>query len=330
MILTQTPYRMSFFGGGTDFPEYFEKNGGQVLSTSIDKYCYISCRRLPPFFEHKHRIVYSVIEDVSNVEDIKHPAVRAILSEFDDGQGFEIHHDGDLPARAGLGSSSSFAVGLIHALRAFNGKISSKRLLADEAIRFEQNVMNEVVGSQDQIAASYGGFNNIVFHKNKSYSVRPVIAKSDIVSQLNQNLMLFFTGITRFASEISKEQLQNVNKNVNTLEVMSEQVDEAMKILSSSVDAIDDFGILLDDAWKLKQSLSDKVSSQYINDLYQIAKSKGAIGGKILGAGGGGFILFYARPEFHDQIKNALSTLIHVPFQFENFGSRISVYQPEK
>lgn len=330
MILTQTPYRMSFFGGGTDFPEYFEKNGGQVLSTSIDKYCYISCRRLPPFFEHKHRIVYSVIEDVSNVEDIKHPAVRAILSEFDDGQGFEIHHDGDLPARAGLGSSSAFAVGLIHALRAFNGKISSKRLLADEAIRFEQNVMNEVVGSQDQIAASYGGFNNIVFHKNKSYSVRPVIAKSDIVSQLNQNLMLFFTGITRFASEISKEQLQNVNKNVNTLEVMSEQVDEAMKILSSSVDAIDDFGILLDDAWKLKQSLSDKVSSQYINDLYQIAKSKGAIGGKILGAGGGGFILFYARPEFHDQIKNALSTLIHVPFQFENFGSRISVYQPEK
>lgn len=329
MILTQTPYRMSFFGGGTDFPEYYRQNGGQVLSTSIDKYCYISCRRLPPFFAHKHRIVYSVIEDVVHVADIKHPAVRAILSEFDDGQGLEIHHDGDLPARAGLGSSSSFAVGLIHALRAMNGNLSSKRLLADEAIRFEQHVMNEAGGSQDQIAAAYGGFNNIVFHKNNSYSVMPVVAKGEVVKELNQNLMLFFTGITRFASEISKEQVQNINKNVNTLEVMSGQVDEAMRILSSSVNSIDDFGKLLDDAWKLKQSLSNKVTSKFINELYEAAKSKGATGGKILGAGGGGFVLFYARPEFQDQIKIALSSLIHVPFQFEDFGSRISVYQPE-
>lgn len=320
---------MSFFGGGTDYPNYYAQNGGQVLSTTFNKYCYISCRKLPPFFEHKHRIVYSLVEDIIRISDIKHPAVRAILSEFETEHGLEIHHDGDLPARAGLGSSSSFVVGLIHALRAMNGQISSKKFLADEALRIEQDVLAETVGSQDQIAAAYGGFNNIIFNTDKSYVVRPVIAKKKRLSDLNQNLMLFFTGLTRFASEIAKHQVNKTAENNSSLHLMSEQVDEALSILASSTQSLDDFGELLDDAWQLKKGLSDKISSSIVNEIYEAARSNGALGGKLLGAGGGGFILLYAKPEMQNKIKEALHQLIHIPFKFESSGSTISIYQPE-
>lgn len=329
MIITRTPYRMSFFGGGTDFPNHYMSHGGQVLSTTFNKYCYISCRTLPPFFEHKHRIVYSKVESVSNVSDIQHPAVRAILSEYDCSNGLEIHHDGDLPARSGLGSSSSFVVGLLHALRAMQGEFSSKKCLADEALRIEQDVLRENVGSQDQIAAAFGGFNNIIFHLDGSYSVNPVIANQSRIKDLNENLMLFFTGLTRISSDIARDQIDNTRVNYSALSSMNSQVTEALKILANPAVNLDEFGKLMDDAWNFKRSLSTKISSSYIDELYSAAKSRGAFGGKLLGAGGGGFMLLYAKPEDHVRIKKELRNLVYIPFRFETSGSTINVYQPD-
>ena len=321
---------MSFFGGGTDFPEYYRQHGGQVLSTTFNKYCYISCRRLPPFFEHRHRIVHSVVENVINVSEIKHPAVRAILSDYEKGFGFEIHHDGDLPARSGLGSSSSFVVGLVNALRGMEGKISSKSYLANEALRYEQDVLAETVGSQDQIAAAYGGFNNIVFNLDGSHSVNPLITGVDRLSRLNDNLILFFTGLTRFSSEIAKEQKNNTSQNTTSLSEMSDQVDYAMNILANDQVSLDEFGMLMDQAWVLKKSLSGHVSTAFIDDVYETAIKAGAIGGKVLGAGGGGFMLFYAKQQYHKKISDMLKPLIRIPFRFESSGSSIVLYVPEE
>lgn len=328
MIITRTPFRISFFGGGTDYPPWFRENGGSVLATTIDKYCYISCRKLPQFFEHKHRIVYSRIENVSSISEIEHPAVRAVMTWKEVADGLEIHHDGDLPARSGLGSSSSFTVGLIHALRAMDGKRSSKKQLAASAIHVEQNVIGENVGSQDQISAAYGGFNRIDFHRDDTFTVEPVIFSDGRKSLLESHLMLCFTGFSRIASEIAKSKIENLKSREKELFKMHEMVDEGIDILQDLNRPIEDFGRLLDAGWQYKRSLSDKVSSPEIDQIYATAIKAGAIGGKILGAGGGGFLLLFAHPEKQQVIREALNKLIHVPFKFENSGSRVVLYEP--
>lgn len=328
MIITKTPFRISFFGGGTDFPLYFRNHSGAVLATTIDKYCYISCRRLPPFFEHKHRIVYSKIENVTELSQISHPSVREVLRYRAVNEGLEIHHDGDLPARSGLGSSSSFTVGLLNALSALNGFMLTKEKLASEAIHIEQNLIKENVGSQDQISAAYGGFNRIDFHCDETFTVEPLIFPNGKKELLHSHLMLFFTGISRFSSEVAQTQISSMKSKEIELNRMYEMVQEGISIIQSPGGNIENFGKLLDEAWKLKRSLSDKISTTFIDNLYEMAIKAGAIGGKILGAGGGGFLLLFASPEKHGQIAAQLSKLIHVPFQFENSGSRVVLYEP--
>ena len=328
MIITRTPFRISFFGGGTDYPAWFNAHGGEVLSTTIDKYCYITCRHLPPFFEHKHRIVYSAIENVRHWDEIKHPAVRAILGWSGCTKGLEIHHDGDLPARSGLGSSSSFTVGLVHALAALKGSYVSKGQLARDAIHIEQDVIRENVGSQDQIAAAYGGFNRIEFQHNGSFQVSPVIVRKQRMKELQKHLMLCFTGFSRIASEVAQSKIANFNQREAELTRMQQMVDEAVQILHSSTRPIDEFGDLLHQSWLCKKALSDKVSTSEIDQLYQTALDAGAGGGKILGAGGGGFLLLFVKPELQARVREALKSLIHVPFNFDDSGSRVVLYQP--
>ena len=328
MIITRTPFRISFFGGGTDYPGWFRESGGSVLATTIDKYCYISCRHLPPFFEHKHRVVYSRIENVNHIDEIEHPAVRAVLNWEKVEQGIEIHHDGDLPARSGLGSSSSFTVGLLHALRALNGKMVSKGSLALEAIHIEQNVIGENVGSQDQVSAAHGGFNRIDFNRDDTYDVVPVVLPTGRREELHDHLMLCFTGVSRIASEVAKSQIDNLKTREKELTFMRAMVDEAIVILQNVNEPIESFGKLIDANWQYKRRLSDRVSTPRIESIYQAAMDAGAIGGKILGAGGGGFLLLFAKPERQAAIRQRLSTLIHVPFNFEDSGSRVVLYQP--
>lgn len=328
MIITRTPFRISFFGGGTDYPGWFRDHGGVVLATSIDKYCYITCRRLPPFFEHKHRIVYSRIENVQRIDQIEHPAVRAVLDWAKVDDGIEIHHDGDLPARSGLGSSSSFTVGLVHALSAMDGKMASKRALARDAIHIEQDLIGESVGSQDQVSAAYGGFNRIVFRRDGSFDVAPLVLPARRREQLRSHLLLCFTGVSRIASDVAKSKIENLKHRQTELLRMAAMVDEAIAILQDPQRPIEDFGALLDESWQNKRKLSDRVSSPDIDQLYAAALQAGAIGGKILGAGGGGFLLLFARPEHHAAIRERLGRLVHVPFDFDDSGSRVVLYQP--
>jgi len=328
MIITRTPFRMSFFGGGTDYPAWYAEHGGAVLATSINKYCYITCRHLPPFFEHKHRIVHSLIENVRSIEEIKHPAVRAILAWARCERGLEIHHDGDLPARSGLGSSSSFTVGLLHALAALEGQYASKEYLASNAIHVEQNVIGENVGSQDQVSAAYGGFNLIEFHRNGSFTASPVILRQERLAEFESHLMLCFTGFSRIASEVAKSQIANLHERQAQLHRMRGMVDEAIAILQSNNTPIEEIGKLLHESWQCKRSLSDKVSTSDIDYLYQEAVKAGAIGGKIMGAGGGGFMMLFVKPELQPIVRERLKHLIHVPFKFEDGGSRVVMYQP--
>ena len=328
MIISKTPYRISFFGGGTDFPKWYLENEGEVLSTSIDKYCYISCRVLPPFFQHKHRFVYSIIEDVLSNQDIQHPAIRGVFNWLKIDKGMEIHHDGDLPARAGLGSSSSFTVGLLNALRAQNNGIYSKNELARDAIYVEQKVIGENVGSQDQIAASYGGFNHIKFGSHEDFKVSPVIISPDNKKLLNDHLLLFFTGIQRVASEIEESKLKKMKENSTALSDIQGMVQESLGIISRTDIKFNEFGELLYESWKLKKTLSSLVTNSKIDNAFQTAIDSGAIGGKILGAGGGGFLLLFAEPHNHSSIKKKLSKLVHVPFSFDQLGSSIALYQP--
>jgi D-glycero-alpha-D-manno-heptose-7-phosphate kinase len=328
MIITRTPFRVSFFGGGTDYPGWYRNHGGAVLATTINKYCYITCRRLPPFFEHKHRLVYSRIESVKEISEIEHPAVRAILGWMEVNQGLEIHHDGDLPARSGLGSSSSFTVGLLHALQAMNGHMMEKDELARDAIHIEQNVIGENVGSQDQISAAFGGFNRIKFNQNESFDIAPVVLPRKRQEALTSHLMLCFTGVSRIASDIAKSKIENLAARETELKYMATMVDSAVDILQSPNRPLEEFGELLHESWLYKRKLSDQVSTPHIDGLYNEARAAGAIGGKILGAGGGGFMLLFARPEAQEKIRARLKDLVHVPFEFENSGSRVVLYQP--
>ncbi len=328
MIITRTPFRISFFGGGTDYPAWYQEHGGAVLATTIDKYCYISCRYLPPFFEHKHRVVYSKIENVKSISEIEHPAVRAVLGWAKCERGLEIHHDGDLPARAGLGSSSSFTVGLVNALYALDGRYISKEDLARNAIHIEQKIIEESVGSQDQISAAFGGFNRIEFRQNDTFQVSPIILPKKRLDELHSSLMFFFTGVSRIAAEIAKSKIDNFKNRVTELKRMGEMVDEAIGILQAPETSLDEFGKLLDESWRYKRSLSDKVSTPEIDQIYEEALKVGATGGKITGAGGGGFLLLFVRPELQETVKIHLRRLTRVPFQFENSGSRVVLYQP--
>ncbi len=327
MIISKTPYRISFFGGGTDYPCWYNKNKGQVLTTSIDKYCYITCRPLPPFFSHKHRIVYSKIEDVQKISEIKHPSVRACLQFMKVKEGLEIHHDGDLPARSGLGSSSSFTVGLLNALYALKGKVVSQDRLAADAIHIEQDLLRENVGSQDQVIAAHGGCNVVTFGDKNHLQVRPLTLSSSRLEALQDRLMLFYTGIVRTASDIAGAQIKKTPQCRTELTEMCGMVDRAVDIVNGKAD-INDFGRLLHESWKIKRSLTDKISSPVIDAMYAGALKGGALGGKILGAGGGGFMLLFAEPGAQPRIKTALKKLLHVPFKFENSGSSIIFYKP--
>ncbi len=328
MIITRTPFRISFFGGGTDYPGWYREHGGAVLATTINKYCYITCRRLPPFFQHRHRIVYSHIENVRHNDEIEHPAVRAIFKWANVVDGLEIHHDGDLPARSGLGSSSAFTVGLAHALYGLRGQMASHDTLAKDAIHIEQKLIGENVGSQDQVSAAYGGFNRIDFYRDDSFAVTPVILPGHRRDELRDHLMLCYTGVSRIADSIAKSKIDNFKRRKTELHRMREMVDEAIAILADSRVCIDEFGKLLDLNWTYKRSLSDRVSTPEIDQIYDEAMRAGAIGGKILGVGGGGFMLLFAKPEKHAAIRDRLKRLVHVSFNFEHSGSRVVLYQP--
>lgn len=328
MIISRTPFRISFFGGGTDYPVWYQENGGAVLGTTIDKYCYISGRCLPPFFDHKYRIVYSLVEHVQNIDEIRHPAVRATIHYMQIADGMEIHHDGDLPARTGLGSSSSFTVGLLHTLYALKGVMPSKMQLAKEAINIEQNLLKENVGCQDQVMAAFGGFNRVSFGCDGEIDVRRVTIQPERLELLQNHLLLVFTGFSRMASDIAGVQIQQTPNRKRELTAMHQMVDEALKILNSDGD-ITEFGKLLHENWQLKRSLTNKISTPQTDSLYETAMKAGATGGKILGAGGGGFMLFFVKPELQLRVKKALDGLLSVPFRFENSGSQIIFYEPD-
>ncbi len=328
MIISRTPFRVSFFGGGTDYPVWYRENGGAILGTTIDKYCYISLRYLPPFFEHKYRIVYSQAELVRSIDEIHHPAVRETLRYMGVTDGMEIHHDGDLPARTGLGSSSSFTVGLVHALHALQGTMSSKMQLAKEAIHIEQDILKENVGCQDQLLAAFGGLNRIDFSGEHNFEIKRVVSKSSRLESLQNHLMLAFTGLSRIASGVAAEQIKQTPNKKRELTEMHQMVDEAINILNGDGDLVD-FGKLLHHTWQLKRSLTDKISSPYTDFLYEKALQAGATGGKLLGAGGGGFMLFFVKPELQSKVREALSDLLCVPMRFEGTGSQIIFYEPE-
>lgn len=327
MIITKTPFRMSFFGGGTDMPQFFKENGGAVLSTTFDKYCYVNVRHLPPFFEYTTEASYAKIERVTDLDDMEHPLIRNAMKMLDMHE-LRITYEADLPARTGLGTSSSFAVGLLNACYCLKGKYADKKQLANDAIYLERVLCNEAGGWQDQIAASFGGLNKITFFGD-DYQVDRVIISPERKKMLNDNLMLFFTGFTRFSSEIQQSTGAVIKDKTTQLREMLALVDEAESVLTNKERDLDDFGRLLDETWKLKRQTGSKISTGSIDELYARAIKAGALGGKLLGAGGGGFLLFYVQPEKHREVMAAMHDLLYVPFQFENAGTRVIYYSAE-
>lgn len=326
MIITQTPFRMSFFGGGTDFPGFYREHGGAVLSTTFDKYCYVNVRHLPRFFDYTTELSYAKTERVTDVESIEHPAIREAMKMLDMHE-IRLTYEADLPARSGLGTSSSFAVGMLNAFYALKGKYADKRKLADDAIYLERVLCKESGGIQDQIAASFGGFNKISFNAD-GYTVSPVIISPERKLRLNDNLMLFFTGFSRFPSDIQVEAEKSLKSKEAQLLEMLQLVDEAEQVLTSKTD-LTEFGKLLDYTWKLKRGITSKVSTDSIDAIYDKAIKAGATGGKLLGAGGGGFLLFYVETEKQKNVLEALNNLLYVPFEFETAGTQVIHYTPE-
>jgi D-glycero-alpha-D-manno-heptose-7-phosphate kinase len=327
MIISRTPFRISFFGGGTDYPAWYREHGGAVLATSINKYCYISVRHLPPFFDYKSRILYSKIELVKTPDEIQHPSVRASLQFLGIDEGVEIHHDGDLPARTGLGSSSTFTVGLLHALYALRSRMVTKMQLARDAIHIEHDVLKESVGAQDQVITAHGGLQRIDFSPAGEFSLSPIILRKERMVALQNHCLLVFTGFVRTASEIAAEQIRRTGENKSSLREMYGMVSAATEILRGDGD-LADFGRLLHESWMLKRGLSSRVSTSDIDTIYEAGRRAGALGGKVLGAGGGGFFLFFARLEQHAAIRAALDKFLVVPFRFETLGSQIIHYDP--
>lgn len=328
MIITKTPFRMSFFGGGTDMEEHFRENGGAVLSTTFDKYCYVNVRHLPRFFEWSSELSYSKTERVNRIDDIQHPAIRNAMKMLNMHE-IRLMYEADLPARSGLGTSSSFAVGMLNAFYALKGRYADKKRLADDAIYLERALCQEAGGWQDQIAAAYGGFNRINFGPD-GYEVLPIIFSPERKKQLNDNLMMFFTGFTRFSSDVQKANAtKKKEEKMIQLREMYKLVDEAQSILVDKERDLDDFGRLLDLTWKLKRQIGSAVSTDSIDELYAKGKNAGALGGKLLGAGGGGFFVFYVRPEQQNAVYQAMKELMYIPFVFENGGTQIIHYTPE-
>lgn len=326
MVITQTPFRMSFFGGGTDFSNFFEKYGGSVISTTFDKYCFVTVSHLPRFFDYKNQITYSRIERTNSVDEIEHPAVREAMKYLDMHE-LRMVYEADLPARSGLGTSSSFAVGMLNAFYALKGKYADKMQLAKDAIYVERVLCNESGGVQDQIAASFGGLNRIDFN-SEGYIVNPIIMSKEKKRELNDNLMLFFTGFSRFSSDIAESQVKATKNKTQELLEMLKLVDEAEKVLTTNAD-INEFGRLLDYTWKLKRGITTEISNDSIDSLYAKAIQAGATGGKLLGAGGGGFLLFYVEKDKQSAVHEAMKDLLYVPFEFENGGTRVLYYKSE-
>ena len=328
MIITKTPFRMSFFGGGTDIERFFREHGGAVLSTTFDKYCYVNVRHLPRFFDYTTELSYAKIERVTDIEQIIHPAVRNAMKMLDMHE-IRLTYEADLPARSGLGTSSSFAVGMLNAFYALKGKYVDKKRLADEAIYLERVLCQEAGGWQDQIAAAFGGMNRIEFNKDGTYDVKPIIIHPDRKKQLNDNLLMFFTGFTRFSSDLQKANQAGYDEKVKQLQQMYALVDDAERVLEDKQSDLDDFGRLLDTTWRLKRQTGGAITTNSIDALYEKGIAAGALGGKLLGAGGGGFLVFYVQPEKQAAVKDAMKDLLYVPFQFEDGGTRVIHYTPE-
>lgn len=330
MIITRTPFRISFFGGGTDYPVWYRQFGGAVLSTTIDKSCYITCRRLPPFFEYHSRISYSKVENVVSNGAIEHPSVRACLEYLGVHEGVEVHHVADLPARTGLGTSSAFTVGLLLGLYALRDRMRDKHALGADAIHVEQQILKEAVGSQDQVSAAYGGFNRINFNVDGSIEAKQILASPDRLAALQQHCALFFTGFARTASEIAKEQIRMTPHRKHELDVMLQMVNEAEAIITDSNRSLDEFGHLLHESWQVKRTLTKSITNSDLDEIYEAGRSAGAIGGKLLGAGGGGFMLFFVPPERRQALRTRLKNLLCVPLAFSSRGSHVVVYEPEE
>ncbi len=322
MIISRTPFRISFFGGGTDYPVWYRENGGEVLATTIDKYCYLTCRKLPPFFDHTIRVVYSKIENCRSVDEIKHPAAREVLRHRGVEGGIEIHHDGDLPARSGIGSSSSFTVGLLNAVAALQGRPLSRHQLAMESIYIEQDILKETVGSQDQVLAAYGGFNHIVFSPTGTITVTPVKLHPEFKNEFQDHWMLFYTGIDRSSSKIAQSYVKDFSSRKSGLDDISRLAREAAQLINAQGE-FRKIGALLHEAWKIKSSWSTAVANSEIKSIYDAAREAGAYGGKLTGAGGGGFLLLMVPTILQARVRAALSRLLEVPFRFESSGSRI-------
>jgi D-glycero-alpha-D-manno-heptose-7-phosphate kinase len=330
MVITSTPLRISFFGGGTDYPVWYREHGGAVLATAINKRCYITCRRMPPFFEYHSRISYSKVENVRRNDAIEHPSVRGCLKFLGIGDGVEIHHVADLPARTGLGTSSAFTVGLLLGLYALQDRMRDKHSLAADAIHVEQELLQEAVGAQDQVSAAYGGFNRINFQTDGGINVKRVLTAPARLAELEQHLALFFTGFSRTASEIAQEQVRLTPQRKQELDKMLQLVDEAEAITTSPHRSLDEFGCLLHESWQIKRSLTQKITNANIDEIYEAGLRAGALGGKLLGAGGGGFMLFFVPPERRQALRERLKKLLCVPFSFSNQGSHVVVYEPEE
>jgi D-glycero-alpha-D-manno-heptose-7-phosphate kinase len=330
MVITSTPLRISFFGGGTDYPVWYGENGGSVLSTTIDKRCYITCRWLPPFFEYHSRISYTRVENVARNDAIQHPSVRACLQFLGIDDGVEILHVADLPARTGLGTSSAFTVGLLLGLYALKNRMCDKSSLAAEAIHIEQELLKEAVGVQDQVSAAHGGFNRINFRTDGSIEVNRILTDPSRLAELEQHLALYFTGFSRTASEIAQEQIKVTPHKKQELEAMLQLVNEAESIVTNPNQPLDEFGRLLHQGWQIKRSLTQKISNPSIDEIYQAGLSAGALGGKLLGAGGGGFMLFFVPPDRREALRARLKKLLCVPFTFSSRGSYVVVYEPEE
>lgn len=327
MVITQTPFRMSFFGGGTDFPGFYNEHGGAVISTTFDKYCYVNVRHLPPFFEYSTELSYSKIERVKNIDEINHPSIRECM-RYLDMRDIRLTYEADLPAKSGLGTSSSFAVGMLNAFYSLKEKYKSKRELADDAIYLERELCNEAGGVQDQIAVAFGGFNRIDFSAD-GYQVTPVVMSNERKEILNDNLMMFFTGFSRFSSDIqTSTQAVLKDKTAQLLEMYS-LVDTAQGILTDKNSDLNDFGRLLDHTWKLKRGITTRISTNSLDEIYEKAMSAGALGGKLLGAGGGGFFVFYVEPEKRKSVMQALDKLLYIPFRFEDSGTRVIYFDAE-
>ena len=329
MIISRTPFRISFFGGGTDYPAWYREHGGAVLSTAINKYCYVTCRYLPPFHDFKYLIRYYKREETQTVDEIQHPSVRTCLKFLEFQEGVDIVHHADLPARSGLGSSSTFTVGLLHALYALKHEMPTKRQLAVNSIHIEQDLIKENVGSQDQVCAAFGGFNKIEFGGAQEILVKPFILPPEKYEHLQQHVMLFFTGYSRTASEVAKDQIQNIPNKKNDLRQMIQLVDEAAAVLVDKRDRLDEFGRLLHEQWLIKRNMSSQVTNSSIDTIYETGIKAGALGGKLAGAGGGGFMMFFAPLERQPAIKSALKSLLYVPVRFDYLGSQIIYFSKD-